>query len=419
MNIKMNKNDGRRDPRAPTPPMTMTPLSRLANPGGEDGAAGSVEHRAGRLLASVASPAPLDRAALAAVRARLFDAGAPGRPRARIAIAFGRFALGSTFGGVALLASSAVIAMTGIGVVWKVTHEDVRPAANVTAAAPAAPTRARSAGPARKVAAAEVGTASTTVAPPAMPVFGGPGAAQPSDETRPAPAAPAPAAAPPLEAPAPAPRPAQAHTASPASGTWRAPLPAPRVRSAAPPLTARSSEAGAAAGPAPGALAQETRLLGQALRHLRQRRDGASALALLDEYAGRFPGGTLAAEATRARIDALLLLERRDEALRSLDAASLEPLGRSQELLVIRGELRGRTDCATAIADFDLALSRSAPSSLVERALYGRAICAARLGRDDAARTDARAYLARYPSGRFAAGARRLAHDDGPRPSTD
>jgi hypothetical protein len=145
---------------------------------------------------------------------------------------------------------------------------------------------------------------------------------------------------------------------------------------------------------------------------LRQRRDGAGALVTLNEYLARYPRGMLSGEARGARIDALLLLQRKNEALRALDAATLEPVGRGQELLVIRGELRARRDCAGASRDFDQVLGSSAPAPLQERALFGRAVCRRRLGNEEGARADAEAYLARFPTGRFVASVRRLTGGD-------
>ena len=57
------------------------------------------------------------------------------------------------------------------------------------------------------------------------------------------------------------------------------------------------------------------------------------------------PGRQLAPEARVARVDALLTLDRADEALRALEQLPLDAHRRSTELQLIRGELRARTDC--------------------------------------------------------------------------
>jgi hypothetical protein len=408
MSTKMIKRDEQDAFGAPTPSMSLTPLSRHAEgPPPSAGEDAPVERRAGRLLAGVAEPPTLDRMALARVQARLFGAGSTARSRSRFA--FARLALGSTLGGVALLGGGVVLA--GIGVLWKTSdHQKTRAAAEV--AAPAAR-------PPRKLARVAPSTAGARVADTTIGV-------EPAGAEGPG-VGPSPvgsAVVPPAVAPAPAPAPATDGGLAPSRAGAVPPWPARAIptatsrKAAAPAVTPLHAPA-APLEPGAGGLARETRLLGQALRQLRQQRDGAAALALLDDYAARFPAGTLTAEARRARIDALLLLDRRDEALRALETASLEPIGRGQELLVIRGELRGRTDCAAAIADFNQVLGRSAPSSLDERALFGRAVCADRLHKTEAARADARAYLARYPAGRFAAAARRIGFGAGGAPSND
>ena len=68
-----------------------------------------------------------------------------------------------------------------------------------------------------------------------------------------------------------------------------------------------------------------------------------------------------------------------------------------------------RVDCATATRDFDQVLRHRRAGGLAERALYGRAVCALRERREQAAREDARSYLERFPAGRFAPEARQIA----------
>jgi TolA-binding protein len=159
---------------------------------------------------------------------------------------------------------------------------------------------------------------------------------------------------------------------------------------------------------APSALAVEAPLLAEALTRLRQHQDAPGALAALDAYDARFPRGTLRREADGARVDALLVLGRDDDALTVLRRLTLQPRRRDQELRVIRGELAAPTSCAAAVADFDRVLSEASASTLAERALHGRATCLARLGDAAAATRDLREYLRRFPDGRFAAEARRV-----------
>jgi tetratricopeptide (TPR) repeat protein len=157
----------------------------------------------------------------------------------------------------------------------------------------------------------------------------------------------------------------------------------------------------------------ESRLLAEALTDLRQRRDPQDALRVLDEYEHRFPSGALAPEASAARIDALLALGRRAQALQRLETLSLERLPRGTELRVLRGELRaGRGELGGAVDDFSAVLALTgAPTNVVERALYGRGSCRARLGDVAGARADLQEYLRRFPNGPFAEPARRALRD--------
>lgn len=151
-------------------------------------------------------------------------------------------------------------------------------------------------------------------------------------------------------------------------------------------------------------LALETRALSGAIIRLRRQGDAAGALAQLDEYLTRFPQGTLVTEAQGARVDALLLLDRHQEALAALKGLSLDDSGRDQELRIIRGELRSKVDCPHALADFDVVLRspNDAQSALVERALHGSAACHLRTGQVVRAQQDADRYLRQFPQGRFA-----------------
>jgi hypothetical protein len=156
-----------------------------------------------------------------------------------------------------------------------------------------------------------------------------------------------------------------------------------------------------------GGLGEEARIVRRAIEELRDDRDPVGALASLDEHRARFPGGVLRAEAEVVRVQALLALHDDEAALALLAPMDLGAHPRGDELGVMRGELRAARDCGAAIADFDRVLGRAAPERLLERALRGRAVCRLRLGGRAAAEEDLRAYLARFPSGAFAAEARR------------
>jgi hypothetical protein len=140
---------------------------------------------------------------------------------------------------------------------------------------------------------------------------------------------------------------------------------------------------------------------------LRRQHDAGAALAALEAYLGRYPHGVLEQEARQARVDALLLLKRPDQALAALEELPLDHRRRSTELRVIRGELRARTDCTRAEADFSAALSPEPDAALLERILYGRGACRAKRGDRTGARSDLERYLGRFPEGSHAGWARR------------
>ena len=176
----------------------------------------------------------------------------------------------------------------------------------------------------------------------------------------------------------------------------RGPPPAPGAR--------RARARGAAAAPSEDPVVAESRLLAGALQDLRQHRDPQAALRALDEYERRFPAGALAPEAAAARIDALLALGRRAQALARLESLSLDHLPRGAELRALRGELRaGRGELGGALDDFSAVLANTAaPAGVVERALYGRGSCRSRLGDVAGARADLNEVLRRFPNGPFA-----------------
>ena len=234
-----------------------------------------------------------------------------------------------------------------------------------------------------------------------------------------APEVPAPFAAPPPLPPGPrrgagsGPPPAPALSPRPVPVAERTLAPAPAVAgpaSSPPPRFIAPASPLPSAPPAPvtvEALAAEARLLGAAVRALRQEDNPAKALALLDDFSARFPRGSLGAEATLARIDSLGRLGRDRERLEVLDRLGFSGMPHARELRVLRGELRLRAGRVQAAADdFEIALGEGAADQLGERALYGRASCRSRQGDAAGARADLRLYLARHPQGPRAAGIR-------------
>ncbi len=146
----------------------------------------------------------------------------------------------------------------------------------------------------------------------------------------------------------------------------------------------------------------ESQALAEVLVKLRREHDAPGALALLDRLQAQFAHGTLALEAQVARIDALLALGRRTEALALLEHLPFAQIGRGEELRLVRAELRASTDCGRALSDFDTLVRRTLEPALAERALYGRAACELQVGDQAQAEQDLNQYLARFPRGRFA-----------------
>jgi TolA-binding protein len=200
----------------------------------------------------------------------------------------------------------------------------------------------------------------------------------------------------------------------------QAATPAPQLVVPAPsPQAIESPSAKLQASPPPrSAAAEEARILDQALTLLRRQHDATGALAALDGYLRRYPNGLLKHEARVARVDALLLLHRSDDALIALEDLPLDGKRRANELQVIRAELRARSSCVNAEADFTAALAHSRDGQLIERILYGRGACRAKLGDRNGAAQDLRQYLERFPVGPHAAWAKQwLARFDGsPKP---
>jgi hypothetical protein len=151
-------------------------------------------------------------------------------------------------------------------------------------------------------------------------------------------------------------------------------------------------------------LGQEAASLEVALSALRAggKERASKALAAIEQHLRTFPGGPLELEARVARVDALLVLGRRQEAKRELAALPIENVGRNRELRLIRAELRADDDCRTALGDFQVLLDQPLAPAWQERALFGRGACLLRLGERAAAERDFERYLQQFPSGRFA-----------------
>src|SRR5205814_3331980 len=100
--------------------------------------------------------------------------------------------------------------------------------------------------------------------------------------------------------------------------------------------------------PAPleAGLGSEATLVRRALERLRQDRDPAGALAALDEHRARFPAGVLRPDADLLRVDALVALGQRAEALAALQSLSIDGTARAAELRITRAELRAPANCA-------------------------------------------------------------------------
>jgi hypothetical protein len=188
---------------------------------------------------------------------------------------------------------------------------------------------------------------------------------------------------------------------------------------AVPEPTARQRLAPAplAAPPLAGATDSESAWLSRALVSLRRDGDPGAALALLDEYAARFPRGTLRAEALATRVEALLARGDGAAARAILEELPAPGAPLDRRLQVLRGELRAQSgDCAEATRDFTQTLGATTSDALDERALRGQAACAA-LSHDDTALGEALdRYLSRFPHGPFAEEARLRRQTRGERP---
>jgi hypothetical protein len=162
-----------------------------------------------------------------------------------------------------------------------------------------------------------------------------------------------------------------------------------------------------AAGETTGEANSEARLLADAFRELRSGGDAGSALRSLDQYDGRFPNGALRNEARIARAEALMILDRRAEALPLIEGIEEHDGALTRNVRITRGELFAETGrCANAIRDFNAVLAATEADTAGGRALYGRASCHL-LARDiAAARRDLKRYLLLHPDGSLATAAR-------------
>ena len=151
----------------------------------------------------------------------------------------------------------------------------------------------------------------------------------------------------------------------------------------------------------------EWALLGRALVVLRRDGDPSGALALLDQYSARFPTGALLAEVAGTRIEALLASGEEARALDALEALPKPGVPLDRRLRILRAEMRAKTGrCAEASRDFSEALHATPSDSVDERALRGRAACAALTHDERTLRGDLDAYLQHFPDRPFASEAR-------------
>jgi hypothetical protein len=128
----------------------------------------------------------------------------------------------------------------------------------------------------------------------------------------------------------------------------------------------------------------------------------SEALAMLDAHLQRWPNGALSEDAQRVRVAVLMKLDRKSDALATLDRMS-SPV---PELRIVRAELRsdvGRTD--EAVADFGAVLV-SDDERFAQRALFGRAMARQRAGQRARMTEDLERFLLLFPQGELSDRAR-------------
>lgn len=151
----------------------------------------------------------------------------------------------------------------------------------------------------------------------------------------------------------------------------------------------------------------ESAVLQRAISTLRRDRDPAKALAQLDAYASTFPTGALRTEARLVRIDSLLALGNKTDALVELD--SLRDEVPRAELRLVRAELRAHARrYADALADLRVIdhppLTRDRERG--PRLVWALAVCYAELGDHAAKRQALERYLSEFPEGAHAKAAK-------------
>jgi hypothetical protein len=98
--------------------------------------------------------------------------------------------------------------------------------------------------------------------------------------------------------------------------------------------------------------------LAEAIRQLRVQHAPKTALATLARHETELGKHGLVHEVLLVRVEALLLLDRKEEVLHLLDRAYLADVAAQKSLLLTRGELRAAAGrCTEALGDFDRVLA--------------------------------------------------------------